>query len=258
MGLDSSGAPALGNAAFFAVEGHQGLEEERRLLIRPKLPETARDRRAESYYGQSSNIQVFLLDAPTLNLKVRLAPPEKAVFQVFVSIPDRDRAVAMARQEIETERAQLERRYEARVAQLDSEVEVRAFGRMLDALAERFECRDLSGRSMRDFLVFRTRSICRIGRRIFIHFLIKNRRRASVFHFDEIIVSESRRDPSVGSLEVDVRFERPEPAVVFGDSIKGVLGFQLPEDSRQFGPWHLVLVEDGGANRRVTIEDVGF
>ena len=255
-----SGAPAIGNAAFFAVEGHQGQPDEKRvrLLIRPKLPEGIRDPRPRLYYGQRSNIQIFLVGAPTLNLRVRIAAPDRAVYQAFIHLPERSAAFAQAERSLAAERRRLQQEFESRRAQLDAQISAEAFTHVLDGMAERFECRQLSGRSMRDYLIFRTHAICRIGRYVYITFSVKNRRRSSVFHFDEMRVIEAGQDPSVGTLDVSVRFEKRAPALAFGDRTRGVLGFRLTEDARQFGPWHLTLVEDGGANRRVGIEDVGF
>lgn len=259
-GTRFSGAPAVGNTAFFVVEGHKGAEVDgrTRLLIRPRLPEAVRDSRPDAFYGQTSNIQVFLVGAPTLNLKVRLVAADQGVFQAVIALPDRDEALTVAREELERERTRLRNEYEERRAELEARIAAGAFERVLEGMVERFECRDLSGRSMRDFLIFRTHAICRIGQHIYINFSVKNRRRASIFHFDELLVVETGRDPSIGTLDVTVRFERPGVAVGFDEEARGVLGFGLPDGARQFGPWNLTLVEDGGANRRVVLEDVGF
>ena len=250
-GTRFSGSPAIGNTAFFGVEGHNGADGDRRiwLLIRPKLPSAARGRSPREFYGQTSNIQIFLVGAPTLNLKVRLVPAEQGVFQAFITLPEREEAVTAARRKLEREQER---------AQLDAQVSVLAFERMLESMAARFECRDLSGQSIRDFLIFRTHSICRIGQDIYIGFSIKNRRRGAIFRFDKLRAVEAGQEPTVGTLNVTVRFQRPEPALSFGDEVRGHVGFRLPEGARQFGPWNLTLVEDGGANREVQIEEVGF
>ena len=260
VGTQFSGAPAVGNGAFFGVEGHSGPSSDGRvrLLIRPRLPPAVRDGRPRDFYGRMSNIQVFLVGAPTLNLKVRLAPPERSVYQALIKLPRKSLALSAARLELEQTRARLRQEYQERRAQLDAEVKARTVEQMLEDIVTRFECRPLSERSMRKYLVFRIQRICRIGPRVYVHFSVKNRRRSSVFHFDEMQVVEFGQDPSVGSLDVKVRFERPEPALQFDERVRGVVSFALSEDARQFGPWTFRLVEDGGANRRVVIEDVGF
>ncbi|MEO1338249.1 MAG: hypothetical protein AAFV29_21575, partial [Myxococcota bacterium] len=206
----------------------------------------------------SSNVQVFLVGAPTLNLKVRLAAAGRSVFQVVLSLPEQSQAMSAARRALERERVEMQSEYEALRSQFELQVADRAFTQVLDGMLQRFECRELEQRSMRDYLIFQTHSICRIGRYVYILFTIKNRRRSSVFHFAELLVTEAGQDPSVGSLDVNVRFEVPSPAVPFDEKVKGIAAFLLPDEGRQFGPWKLTLVEDGGANRRVRVDAIGF
>ena len=255
-----SGTPALGNAAFFSVEGHSGsdIDARVRLLIRPKLPATAQGENPAQYYGVMSNLQVFLVGAPTLNLKVRLARPEVSVYSVVLSLPAQAAATRAAHAALDAERQRLRREHEAAVARVEATARDKAFTHLLDGMLKRLECAPEAERARRDFLTLQTESICRIGDHVYIRFQVRNRRRNSVFHFAELQITEAGRRVRDGPIEPTVRFEVPTPAVGFGEQVRGVAAFRLPEGGQQFGPWTLVLVEDGGRNRKVRLTNIGF
>ena len=258
--VDFSGVPAVGNGAFFDVEAHKGAsrDDKTRILVRPRLPESAGDIAPEQFYGVMSNIQAFFVDAPTLNMKIRIAPPEKAVYQVKVDFPDRRARSRADYERIYEEAIQLKNEYEIRQSQLDLEVAEHSFVETLEGMARRFECRNLSKRKMRELLIVRIKYICRVGANVYIGLSIKNRRRSSIFHLNEVRIIESGRARGVGEMEVAVRFKEHDITAPFKEEVSGVAGFRLDEDSRQFGPWNLSVIEDGGANRVVTVDDIGF
>lgn len=255
-----AGEPAVGNGAYFTVEYFEAKDGVQRLLIRPRIPPgaAASGTPVREFWGTSTNIMVFLTGAPTVDLRVRLGPERTGVAKVRMLFPERKRAVAARDLELARLRANLEAEHVARTAALDEEVRARATETLLGGMLARFECRGLGGRTMRDFLIVRSRQICRIGDRVVLRLGIQNRRRGSVFHLERVEVRASG-DREPGRVpDVVVKTAVEDPALAFNEEVELAVSLGAAAPSGALGPWDVEVHEDGGRNRSVVLRKVGF
>ena len=124
---------------------------------------------------------------------------------------------------------------------------------VLRTLLNADQCKEVSKRSMRGHLVVRVRRLCRIGRRVFVGFEIKNRARFDIFHLRRIeFGQEPGRTLGAGAL---VQLTGTS-TLAFDEQVEG--GALIAVEGATRWDYTLAVEENGSHPRRVVVDGISF
>lgn len=250
-GVKLKGDPALGNRAIFEYRAQDTTPL--RVLVWPRVPRGAKDVSPADLVGERGNLQVFLDSGAALLVDLRIGRAGRSVQRVVLRFPERERESEYVREQLAEQSRHLTEAFEREKAELEETVVERSRRRIARAVLDRVHCEDLDERAMEDLLVVRAHRLCRIGGEMLVLFEVHNRRR-DLFHLQGVHVIEEGSDegghPSV-LVEWSGQTTLPFDAQVWGVALFAVEG----EAAKGYA---LNVVEDGGAQRSVTVDDIEF
>ncbi len=243
-------APVLGNQAIFSFETQPG-----RLLVWPRLPvRSERTLRSKALLGHTTNLQVFLDFGLSVIVQMRVAPQRKAVHQVMLTFPERQRESAYVQSVLDQHARRFRKACEVERSEWQQVQTQRLQDEILRALLSADDCKEISERSIRDFLVVHVRRLCRVGHRVFVGFEIKNRARYNVFHLKRVGFA-----PEAGgavSAEEPIVQLAGTSTLAFGERVEG--GALIVVEGPMRWAYTLTVEEDGSHPRRVRVDGLSF
>lgn len=195
-----------------------------------------------------TTVTVRLKSKLTITLRVQFAKVDDADARVVFTLPGRSSESAFVRDQVEGQRKELEATFAARV----EEATVQEF---LRAIAEPHECLSKDARARHDNVVVEVKEMCRFGRAVYFRVEVENRGRALV-QLGELAIKRNLSGSMV-PVESPVTYA-PMREVAFQKKATAVVGFRLEEGEEPAAAYELVLTEDGGKGRAVSIANLSF
>lgn len=187
-----------------------------------------------------TNIDVTLKSGVAVTMFVKLVLPEEAFARVEFRLPES----AMAASVLDAERQKLQAEFAARV-------DVALQEELLEAFLGKVRCRDTWGGPRQDKrMVVRVFQICRNRSFIFVNFEVENAARE-----DLQLLGASLTDADDASSD-RAKFSRK--LVKFDERVPGVVLLPLEDETIASSSYELVVTEDGGQARTVTITGLTF
>ena len=247
--LDSQlGGPVPADALFVLAVS----EKENYLALKPL--KTARDEGgrgpASGLYRTSVLVSLKSLPMP-LSVEVAYGRPDEVDTLVQFSYAGQQGRDSFVAQQLQAERAKLERTFAERVQQHGNE-------RLQRALLQDHDCKRVDEGEHHDLAVFEVQELCRFGRQHFLVFRVVNRGKAKLAVGGLVVAHEDgQRLTAVDNLSAPV-FDPPHlRELMQGESVRGVVSFEVADGDRARS-FQVRLVEDGGKNREVVVSRVGF
>ena len=250
-GMELATDPVLGNRQMLSTQ-----KEARRILVWAQAPKEAGDVSDADLLNQRTNLQLDLVGNIHLIVEIRIGDEQEAVERLVLDFPERQQESEYIRSHLDEQERALRATYDRRNEKLNDEVTKTSKRQIAQQLLRRFQCQDLGARAMHDLVVVRANRICRMGNQVHIAFAVRNRSR-SLFALYKTEVQAMDGNAPV-AVPASVEYEREALQVGYDGEIRGIATIEIADDAKAANQYALVVSEDGGQGRSITLSGVGF